>query len=350
MENTICSSCQKIDKLCSCAKTNKLIIQRGTKINDYIIDKKLGSGGMGEVWLCHHHQQHNILMAIKILKPELVNYSNQVTRFTTEVEILSKIRHPNLVSIYNFNYSNKDLPYFIIMEFLQGMNLSEYITNKKELNFELIVNIVEQICRGLKAIHNGGIIHRDLKPDNIFVVSDQNTITIKIIDLGIAKNTNDNKSPTAKGDILGTLAYMSPEQLEGKSDIDFRADIFSLGMIIYEMIAGVNPFKIHGASHIEIINNRIKLDHQPPKLHNIKNKLGLDISDNIDFFIKTYLLNVNPENRIKDCEYIPSELLKIYNDIGVNSVKQGITKYEVGIEDDILKKIHKNIVYPIKHE
>lgn len=221
----------------------------GKIIGHYEILSLLGKGGMGEVYLAQDLKL-NRQVAIKFLPNQLIANTKRTNRFIREAQAASALNHPNILTIHEIGWS--DETHFIVTEYIEGKTLRETM-NTERLSLKQTFKIAIQIASGIEAAHSAGFIHRDIKPENIMLRSDE---LVKILDFGLAKIEkpeifeNTRQSQTQKGMILGTAAYMSPEQAKGK-DIDTRTDIFSFGVVFYEMLAGKIPFE--GDSSLEII-------------------------------------------------------------------------------------------------
>ncbi len=216
--------------------------------NRFQILQELGRGGMGIVFLALDKQlKENV--AIKVLSPFLSNDAESLERMRREVTAARKITHTNVIKIYDINEANG--LHYITMEYFHGENLRQFIMRKGPLSLQEGLQIAFQICDGLEAAHAQGIIHRDLKSHNV-ILNDRGHA--KIIDLGLAR-TNQLEGMTATGLIMGTPEYMSPEQVMGKRT-DERSDLYSLGIILYEMFAGRVPFK--GDSPISVGFQHVK--------------------------------------------------------------------------------------------
>src|SRR5215213_5521793 len=208
----------------------------GLEIGNYTIESLLGSGGMGEVYLARE-MKLNRRVALKILPRHFVADVERVTRFKREALALSALNHPNLVTIYEVGEASG--LNFIAMELVEGQTLRPMMRNRLKLKDGL--SIAGQVAEALAAAHRQGIIHRDIKPDNIMVRPDG---YVKLLDFGLAKLTEAleaDAAHTQAGAALGTLAYMSPEQASGET-ADQRTDIWSLGVVLYEMVTGRKPF------------------------------------------------------------------------------------------------------------
>lgn len=206
----------------------------------WVIEKCIGMGGMGAVYLGAQRSVDR-KVAIKTLKPELSSSREFVDRFFREARVASKISHPNCVTILDFGQTADDTLY-LAMEFLDGMELTERL-KEGDLAAREIIEICIQISSALAAAHSSNIIHRDLKPDNIYLLSiSDESVFIKVLDFGIAKVIGSDEKMTQTGQVFGTPEYMSPEQCRGEV-LDGRSDLYSLGCIMYRMLAGRPPFQ-----------------------------------------------------------------------------------------------------------
>ena len=221
----------------------------------YQVLKELGRGGMGIVFQAHD-KQLNEQVALKIISPMLSTDPESLERLKREVSSARRIAHPNIIRIFDIGESNG--LHFVSMEFFPGQNLKEYIRNRGALSLLQGSHIVFQICDGLEAAHRQRIIHRDLKSPNILIGPTGN---LKIIDFGLARATY-MEGMTATGLILGTPEYMSPEQVSGKRT-DERTDIYSLGIILYEIFTGKLPFR--GESAISVGFQQIRDEPVGPR-------------------------------------------------------------------------------------
>ena len=201
----------------------------------YQMIEELGHGGMGKVYRAVD-KKLNEEVAIKLIKPEIARDKDTLTRFQNELKVARKISHRNVGRMYEL-MEDQGL-HFITMEYVPGEDLRSFLHRAKRLTVGTAVDIAKDVCEGLAEAHRLGVIHRDLKPSNIIIDKDGNA---RIMDFGIARSLR-TKSITGEGVIIGTPEYMSPEQVEGK-DVDQRSDIYSLGVILYEMVTGRVPFE-----------------------------------------------------------------------------------------------------------
>jgi serine/threonine protein kinase len=226
----------------------------GEQIGSYRVRRRLGAGGMGEVYLAEHRNIDR-KAAIKVLLPELASDQEIVSRFFTEARAASRIKHPGIVEIIDCEVDPRGRA-FIAMEFLDGESLGSSLERGASFDVSPALGIVGQIAGALAAAHAKGIVHRDLKPDNVFLASTPQAdapISVKILDFGIAKLLADGghgKRKTQTGSLLGTPLYMSPEQCRGAGTLDHRTDIYSLGCIAFELLAGRPPFVKDGAGEL----------------------------------------------------------------------------------------------------
>jgi serine/threonine protein kinase len=215
----------------------------GNTIDDkYRIESILGAGGMGTVYLCTRLMIGDTV-AIKVLHIDRVSDAQAVERFRREAQAAARLKHPNAVSIYDFGVSNNGLVY-LVMELVEGESLRSLIKQQGPLTPSAAGEILSQICAALDEAHRQHIVHRDLKPDNIIVTTAAGGLRVKVLDFGIAKMRDlataaDNLTQT--GTVMGTPHYMSPEQCLGE-ELDGRSDIYSAGIMLYEMLSGMVPF------------------------------------------------------------------------------------------------------------
>src|SRR5580700_10915376 len=218
----------------------------GTKLGPYEIQSPIGAGGMGEVYRARDSRL-NRDVALKILPSSFSTDAERLQRFAQESRAAAALNHPNILSIYDIGEA-QGAPY-VVSELLEGETLRDRLQNGP-LSSRKAIDYAQQIARGLAAAHEKGIVHRDLKPENLFITHDGR---VKILDFGLAKLTrpeaarDSGDAPTLQavtepGVVMGTVGYMSPEQVRGKP-ADARADIFSFGAVVYEMLSGKRAFR-----------------------------------------------------------------------------------------------------------
>jgi eukaryotic-like serine/threonine-protein kinase len=214
----------------------------GTIIGDrYRVEKELGSGGMGTVY-CAEHVMMEKRVALKVLHPNLAVVGSVMDRFQREAVALSRIEHPNVVSATDFG-KLKNGSYYLALEYVDGHNLAEALQKEGRFDVKRALAISEQIAQALVAAHGHGIVHRDLKPHNVMLSGTVGSETVKVLDFGLAKlRSKTIEGSTANiGAVFGTPHYMAPEQV-ASTNVDGRADIYSLGIMLYEMLSGRRPF------------------------------------------------------------------------------------------------------------
>ena len=225
------------------------MIMKGQKINDrYQIIKSIGEGGMANVYLAYD----TILdrdVAVKILRGDLSNDEKFVRRFQREALNASSLSHPNIVEVYDVGEDNGQ--YFIVMEYIEGKNLKDLLKKRGKLTVTEVVDIMSQISDGLSIAHDSYIIHRDIKPQNIMILENG---MVKITDFGIAMAMNATQL-TQTNSVMGSVHYLPPEQASGKGST-LKSDIYSMGILMYELLTGSLPYR--GENAVEIALKHLK--------------------------------------------------------------------------------------------
>ncbi len=257
-----------------CPRDGSALRSQGESSNDlvgsiiaerYHVMKKLGEGGMGQVYLAEHVKMGR-KSAVKVMNPGMVNDADAISRFNREAANASRINHPNVAGIYDFGETADGLIY-LAMEFIEGESLTSIIEREGALKPDRAARIIKQTGDGLAVAHDMGIVHRDLKPDNIMIAKGrQGTDLVKVVDFGIAKAAGaENQKVTKTGLVVGTPEYMSPEQLAGDK-LDHRSDIYSLGLVAFNVMTGTLPFQAESAQESMIM----RLTDDPATLQQVK--------------------------------------------------------------------------------
>ncbi len=232
----------------------------------YEIQEIIGVGGMAVVYKAHDNVE-NRTVAIKILKEEFVSNDDFIRRFKNESKAIAVLSHPNIVKVYDVSFG--DLIQYIVMEYIDGITLKEFIEKQGSLRWQDAIYFTIQILKGLQHAHDKGIVHRDVKPQNIMVLSDG---SIKVADFGIARfSRNEQRTITDKA--IGSVHYISPEQARGEKT-DEKADIYSVGVMLYEMLTGQLPFEAESAVSVAIM--QLQRDPKAPTEINPSIPLGLE--------------------------------------------------------------------------
>jgi serine/threonine protein kinase len=238
-------------------------LDAGTLVGEYEIIEKIGEGGMGSVY-AGVQPLIGKRVAIKVLSSEVATDPRAVKRFIGEARAVNEIRHRNIIDIFSFGQL-VDGRYYFVMELLSGLPLNALTAREGAMPLERLLPLLQQICVALDAVHSRGIIHRDLKPDNIFVCDDEaSKPLVKLLDFGIAKLRPDEGEKlglTRPGRPIGTPFYMSPEQCRGR-EVDLRADVYSLGIVVYQLLTGKLPF--FADSPLEVFHQHLTKVPTPP--------------------------------------------------------------------------------------
>lgn len=289
--------------------------KKGLILGKYEILDEIGRGGMGVVYRAKDVRIER-MVAIKelLINPSLAKAAEEiVARFHREAQTAGSLQHPNIVTIHDFGEDSGS--HYIAMEFIEGKNLKEYMEEGHHFSEEEIINILVQTCEGLQHAHDRNIVHRDIKPDNISITSKGD---VKITDFGIARMSSNNPmmSMTQDGTMLGTLGYISPEQLQDSRRVDHRADIFSLGAMMYELYTTQLPFDGGnlGATILKIVSE----DPTPPT------RLNADLDPRIEKIIMKSLQKL-PDFRYQSAREIADELRQIKGNMSNSATAPGTT-------------------------
>ncbi len=270
-------------------------MRAGSKIGPFLIEKELGSGAMGAVFLARFKDTKQ-RVAIKIISPSISTNENALARFQREADILKQLRHPHIVRLLATGKYQKSP--FYAMEFVEGESLDHVIARRDRLSWEEVVDLGIQLCDALQHAHDHGIVHRDLKPSNLMVLADN---TVKLTDFGIAKDL-DQTELTGTNCTVGTAAYMSPEQCKGERNITSQSDLYSMGVMFYELVTGRKPFKAE--STMEMFIQHVNGTVERPS------RYALEIPVWLDNLI-CQLLEKKPEDRPLNASMVKQSLSEI---------------------------------------
>lgn len=292
--------------------------------NRYEILSEAGNGGMATVYEAKDHVL-NRMVAVKVLKDEYTTDTDFIKRFNTEAQSAASLSHPNIVSIYDVGHEEENNLYYIVMELIKGKTLKEIINKDGALSWKWSVNIAIQIASALELAHKNGIIHRDIKPHNIIITEDG---VAKVTDFGIAKAVS-NSTITAFGTTIGSVHYFSPEQARG-SVTDAKSDLYSLGVVMYEMLTGKVPFDAD--TPVSVALKHMQEDPVPP----------IEVNDEIPTAINQIVMKAmqkEPINRYQSATEMLSDLSKALKDpdgdfVIIENKDGGYTRVMQAVKDD----------------
>jgi len=260
----------------------------------YRVEARIGAGGMAEVFRGFDTVLHRTV-AIKTLNAPYARDASFVERFRREAQAAARLSHPNIVATYDSGTDGDTQ--FIVMEFIEGRTLAEFLGTGKHLTSAHATQIAEEVCHALTAAHAQGVIHRDIKPGNIMVTRDG---SVKVMDFGIARMVSGPETAPQTSVVMGTATYISPEQAKGLP-VDARSDLYSLGAVLYEMLAGRPPFV--GESSVAVAYKQVNEVPQPPSVHNT------DVPPALDAVVMRALAK-NPANRYPDAAAFGADLVR----------------------------------------
>jgi serine/threonine-protein kinase len=267
-----------------------------------VVQRLLGSGGLGNVYeVIHKFTRHR--RALKVLRARFRRSAEVVDRFLREASAAGRIGNPHIVETFDAGYLDDGSP-FIVMEFLEGKPLNEVLREHGRLDSQLAAALMAQVCTAVQAAHDAGVIHRDLKPENLFLTERDGRAFMRVLDFGISKfeaEEGELITTTRSGITMGTPLYMAPEQLENAKNVDVRSDVYSLGVILYQLISGALPFSADGvvALAIRVFEGR----HSP--LHAIVENVPRSLSDAVD-----KAMSVSPAGRFQSARSLGEALLQ----------------------------------------
>ncbi len=303
------------------------MVAKGQKINDrYQIIKIIGEGGMANVYLAYDTiLDRNV--AVKILRGDLASDEKFVRRFQREALSASSLSHPNIVEVYDVGEDNGE--YFIVMEYIEGKHLKQILKKRGNLTIPEVIDIMSQITEGMAEAHDSYIIHRDIKPQNIMILDNG---VVKITDFGIATALNSTQL-TQTNSVMGTVHYLPPEQASGKG-ATIQSDIYSMGILMYELLCGKLPFR--GENAVEIA-----LKHLKEPVPSIKEELP-----NLPQSIENVIIRAtakNPKNRYADAREMHEDLKTVLDESRLGEPKYIYPYEEKEVEDSkVMKMLDKN--------
>lgn len=302
-------------------------------VDRYQIETFVGEGAMGRVYRARHTRMSGRIFAVKVMFGDLAADHKMRSRFAHEAEASSRLNHPNLVSVVDFGETPDGLLY-LVMDFIEGKNLADLLDEGGGLPETRVVQLLSGIAQGLDHAHEQGLIHRDLKTENVVVVNEGGRELPRIVDFGIAKLTEADSGEqklTAQGCVVGTPAYMSPEQACGEP-IDIRSDLFSLGLITYELLAGKKPFD---GTPMEVARQNIS-SNPPPIGHRAPNAV---VSPELEALVFK-LMSKHKDDRPRNAMEIVERLEEIYGaeviHPGASPVRKSQSRPDVVVGDDML--------------
>ncbi len=212
------------------------------RLNQYQLGQLIGAGGMGEVYFAEHRLLKRTC-AIKLIDPRTEHHPAALERFEREVRATARLSHPNIIEIYDYGQTD-DGTFFYVMEYLEGLSLRDLVVSHGPLSAGRVIYLMTQVCEGLAEAHAAGLIHRDLKPANLFAAHVGRRYDVaKVLDFGLVKDTTlGSAGRVAEGQVVGTLAFMAPEQRSGEPGLDHHADLFSVGAVTYYLLTARLPF------------------------------------------------------------------------------------------------------------
>src|SRR5271154_3247469 len=261
--------------------------------NRYRIEREIAHGGMAEVYLARD-QSLDRLVALKALFPEFAREPSFVERFRREAQAAANLNHPNIVAIYD--WGQEDGTYFIVMEYVEGRSLRDLIRSQGPLDAGQAADITAEIASALAFAHRSGVVHRDVKPGNVLLTQSG---TVKVTDFGIARaGTSDGLTQT--GSVMGTATYFSPEQAQGLA-VDGRSDVYSVGIVLYELVCGVPPFAAD--SPVSVAYKHVREEPVPPS------QRAPGIPPALEQIIMSALAK-DPEHRYQSADDLRADLLR----------------------------------------
>jgi serine/threonine-protein kinase len=270
------------------------------RLGRWVLDRELGRGGMGRVYLAHDADQPERRAAVKVLAGELTAHAGSVHRFQREIDVLSTLDHPNIVHFYESG--THEGSFYYAMEYIEGRDFADLLAEQGRLQWAEVLDLAIQVCAALKHAHDHGVIHRDIKPSNLLRADRGGgpsgpASLVKLTDFGVAQ-AFAGKHLTRTGTVIGTAEYLSPEQAEGKQATR-RSDLYSLGCVLYTLLCGRNPFR--GESILDLLHKHRFSQFDPPR------KVVPDLPHEIDEVV-CELLEKDPDKRPPDAGILQRRL------------------------------------------
>ena len=285
------------------------LLEIGSKFGDYTVVKLLGKGGMGEVYLV---EKDGINYALKLLSNKIAKESPvYIKRFLREANIAMRIRQENLVAVHAFGKDDASSLYYIVMDYVSGCDLRSVIALGGAMEPDEAVRIILSVARALAAAESLGVVHRDIKPENIMI---EDNGTVKLVDLGVAKARGTDSLSTMPRTVFGTPNYISPEQAQDASRVNFRADVYSMGVVLYELLTGKRPYECDKPKEVLA---KLLSPEELPDVREIRPEVPAKISA-----VLKLMLAKDPEKRIASA----SKLLEVFSRVGYdvsNNVEAG---------------------------
>jgi serine/threonine-protein kinase len=296
--------------------------QTGVAVGDvlagkYRVDQVLGAGGMGVV-VRATHQILNSKVAMKFLLPEYVNNTGIVERFLREARAAVSIKNPHVAGVIDVGTLDSGSPY-IVMEYLQGRDLADVLEAEVYLrDVHRAARFVLQACEGLAAAHANGIVHRDIKPGNLFITSaSDGTEQVKVLDFGISKSGTELNNLTRTGAVMGSPMYMSPEQMRSTRNVDQRSDVWSLGVVAFELLTGRLPYEAETMTELVAM----VLEHDPPRTRDLRPDVPAALDDAV-----AGALTKNPDNRYPNVAAFAQDIATAVGDPNLHEQAQRIQR------------------------
>lgn len=279
----------------------------------YLILAPMGSGGMGAIYRAHDMRRRREV-ALKVLKPTLAVKEQAVRRFFVEARAARRLDHPNIIKLFDFGVSREGFLY-LAMELLPGVTLAELLSRRSRLNTGEALLVALGVSEALIHAHENGVVHRDLKPENIFLVAwDKDGYFVKVLDFGVAAVADASvRGSLHRGEVLGTPAYMSPEQVRGDV-VDRRSDIYALGVLLYEMLSGSPPFGGDSASEVM----RAQITNEPGPLPPLA--LSPTVRNGVDRLVQA-MLDKKPVNRPPDGTDVRARIRAVMDNLAVDDAE-----------------------------